>query len=235
MIASKYTSILKNLLDSNFDIGLKDYPIFDEAYRAVLNEKIKNHFLYREIGYETPQMFKHYINTKMSEIMDLYNQMYASQVLIFNPMYDFATVENSTHQTDGAGSALSDACNNATSNNQTATESTDTGTTLSVESDTPQALLSQANILGNNYASRANRGVSDTAAAADSTSASVAEVVNHDTTSSTNTNLDTYISSKSGNSGAKNFSELLLDFRATFINIDMLIVNDLSVCFMGVW
>ena len=42
-----------------------DYPIFDEAYRNVLNIKILRHFYTREIGFETVGLWKHYLRTKM--------------------------------------------------------------------------------------------------------------------------------------------------------------------------
>jgi hypothetical protein len=51
---------LCDLIDSGFDIGMAtaiDYPIFDEAYRAVLNQRITDHYALYEIGHETPSMF----------------------------------------------------------------------------------------------------------------------------------------------------------------------------------
>src|SRR4051794_4007521 len=41
------------------DIGLNDYPIFDEAYRPTLNKKITDRYLNREIGMETISLFRH--------------------------------------------------------------------------------------------------------------------------------------------------------------------------------
>ena len=58
---SEYTIKLKTLLDTDFIPNLNDYPIFDEAYRSVLNNKILDHFLYDEIGLETPDIFNHYL------------------------------------------------------------------------------------------------------------------------------------------------------------------------------
>lgn len=39
---------------------------------------IEDHYFMREIGFETPMLFKHYLNTRMREIMPKYNAMYAS-------------------------------------------------------------------------------------------------------------------------------------------------------------
>ena len=83
-----YTVQLKTLIENHFDIGLKNYPIFDENYRKILNEKIINHYLFNEIGMETAELFKFYLNTTMREIMPYYNQLYKSELLEFNPLYD---------------------------------------------------------------------------------------------------------------------------------------------------
>ena len=37
---SRYTIELRYLIEGNYDLGLKDYPIFDESYREQLNNKI---------------------------------------------------------------------------------------------------------------------------------------------------------------------------------------------------
>ena len=70
---SKYTTELRYLIQSGFDLGLRNYPIFDENYRSKLNEKILNHYYMREIGFETAGLFKRYLNVKMEEIMPYYN------------------------------------------------------------------------------------------------------------------------------------------------------------------
>lgn len=48
-----YTTELRRLIENGFDLGLDDYPIFDEEYRAVLNKKIIDHYYFCEIGFET--------------------------------------------------------------------------------------------------------------------------------------------------------------------------------------
>ena len=41
---ANYTIYLQELINSNWDLGLKNYPIFDETYREKLNKKIIDHF-----------------------------------------------------------------------------------------------------------------------------------------------------------------------------------------------
>ena len=76
---SKYTITIKNLLDNDFDFGLNNYPIWNETYRETLNKKILYHYYENEIGFETANLFKFYLNNKMNEIMPYYNELYKAQ------------------------------------------------------------------------------------------------------------------------------------------------------------
>ena len=61
---------------------------FDEKYRSVLCQKILKHYYLREIGSETVGIWKLWLNTRLEEIMPLYNQLYKSALIEFNPLYD---------------------------------------------------------------------------------------------------------------------------------------------------
>ena len=76
---SKYTISIKNLIKNNFDFGLNDYPIFDENYRETLNNNILYYYFEDEIGLETPELFKIYLNRTMNRIMPYYNNLYQAQ------------------------------------------------------------------------------------------------------------------------------------------------------------
>lgn len=76
---SKYTISIKNLMKNGFDFGLMNYPIFDESYRSVLNQNILYAYYEDEIGFETPELFKIYLNRTMARIMPYYNNLYLAQ------------------------------------------------------------------------------------------------------------------------------------------------------------
>lgn len=80
---SSYTIRLKSLLDSGYNIwdSSDPYPIYSEAHRSKLNSLIEKHYYMQEIGFETPMVFKHYLNQRMREIMPKYNAMYESTPL----------------------------------------------------------------------------------------------------------------------------------------------------------
>lgn len=104
---SSYTVELRTILESYLEktdhVGLNDvsnvisltrerlfdfpYPIFDDAYKPVIESKIMRHYYMREIGAETVGLFKLYLEQKMTEIMPYYNQLYQSELIKFNPMW----------------------------------------------------------------------------------------------------------------------------------------------------
>lgn len=77
--------IVESARSSIFDF---DYPIYDEAYRPVLEKKILKHYYTREIGAETVGLWKMFLDTRMNEIMPYYNKLYESELLEFNPLHD---------------------------------------------------------------------------------------------------------------------------------------------------
>ena len=61
---------------------------FDESYRKVLCKKILKRYYTREIGCETVGLWKLWMNERLESIMPYYNQLYKSELIKFNPMYD---------------------------------------------------------------------------------------------------------------------------------------------------
>lgn len=92
----------------DFNIGLDVYPIYDVAYRPVLNKKILDHYWNQEIGLETIELFVFNLRRKMNEIMPLYNQFYTSQLLEVDP---FITFESDSSTNTESESAATNAAN----------------------------------------------------------------------------------------------------------------------------
>ena len=191
---ANYTIYLQELINSNWDLGLQSYPIFDEAYRPKLNQKIINHFKFREIGAETPALFIFFLNRKMDEIMEYYNQLYKSALIEINPLIPIDYTEVMAHITVGEGE----------------TNASD----LAINSDTPQQLITGGDLDSGVYASDASQGQSKNSQKAKTE--------------------DNYTKSISGKNGSKSPSELLEEFRKTFLNIDEMILSDLDVCFLQI-
>lgn len=83
---AKYTIEIRSLIERGYHFALDSYPIFDECHRAELNQKILEHYYFREIGAETPDRFNFYLRRKMNEIMPYYNQLFISEMIKFDPL-----------------------------------------------------------------------------------------------------------------------------------------------------
>lgn len=212
-----FTVCLKDLLDGKLDnltvLGLDKYPIYDEAYRKPLNEKIVNHFWFREIGTETADMFVFMLNRKMNEIMPFYNQLYKSSILEIDPLLTFRSTTEQT--TEGTNESDSTDAQNSVS------VSTVDGKGRAVASDTPQVQLSD----NGDYATSISDNISTT--------------TTDNTADATATSRATGASSGSMKASSEGFqgsmARLLLDYRDTFLNIDMEVIGQLDDLFMQVW
>lgn len=103
-------------------------PFFDEDYRLPLETKILRHYYLREICCETVGMWKHYLNSRMMDIMPYYNQLYVSQLLKFNPFWN--TDLMTKHNKDINGETSSESNSTETSGSKTTYEETkNTGNT----------------------------------------------------------------------------------------------------------
>lgn len=206
-----YTIQFGQLIDSGYDVGLNDYPIFDEAYRPVLNKLIIGRYRFREIGAETAALFKHYFLQTLLEIMPYYNKLYLSAKMDFDPLIDVDYTETSEGESSGSSESSSTTSDNSTTHNATAS------------SDTPQNAFDFSNVTANRYLTEAE--VSDGSATGSGTASS------NGSTSGTSSGTRTV----KGKTGGKSYAQLLDEYRRTLLNIDAMVLNDLNTCFMCVW
>ena len=270
--------VIKNCLPKVFDFN---FPIFDESYRTVLETKILRHYYTREIGLETVGLWKLKLNTKLNEIMPYYNQLYKSELIEFNPLYDVELTRerkiqgtgtkdtengesrNGENHADTSQSNANRVTENGVDNgtvNGTAdgTQNQNTsGSGTNMYSDTPQGAITD--LQAGKYLTNATvDSATNTFAGAshDSTSQTSENTRNNETntdgsTDSSNdgeyssnmdgysnttlSNTEDYLEHVIGSNGGESFSKRLLDYRATFINIDMMVINELEELFFGLW
>ncbi len=117
-----------------------DFPIFDEAYRPVIEKKILKHYYTREIATETVGLWKHYLDMRLNEIMPYYNKLYETELLHFNPFYDvdLFTEANKKGLHSGSENGTSNTSTHETNNTNTIAKSTanETGTEDGIGSKT---------------------------------------------------------------------------------------------------
>lgn len=279
--------------------------VFDEAYKQVLFSKILKHYYTREIGLETVGLWRLKLETKLQEIMPFYNQLYESELLKFNPLYDtdlhttHVGEENreGTRNENRNGERLTEGQRLENQNfdrtedgvtgqeNRSATDTDTKGESLGhtgaagsesgskthydLFSDTPQGGLTGVN--AENYLtdarkitdsdSRSSSSDTDTTALNQEKGRSETEENRNETrlnkekgntvTTGTDTgkatstdtmtgaekmnSTESYVLHVMGKQSGASFSKMLLEFRDTFLNIDMMIINDLNELFMQLW
>lgn len=255
---SNVTEVINKSWDKVFDFN---FPIFDEEYRSVLCQKILKHYYTREIAFETVGLWKLKLDTAMNEIMPYYNKLYESELLEFNPLRDAdyyrehegedsgsGRDSGSTSQTDTGthtGTIRDDATHDETisdvGNVQLSEASWD------VYSDTPQGALT--NVDNNTYLTNARKVTHDSET--DTTNDRTIEGSNdnlrtfNEGTSNTGrgtsqldrtySNTDEYIDHIYGKFPGKSYSSMLKEFRETFLNIDMEVIDRLGSLFFKLW
>ena len=228
------------------------FPIFDENYRAVLEKKILKHFYTREIGEETVGLWKLRLDTKLNEIMPYYNKLYNSELLEFNPLYtanltrakktdyDSNRNENENINDNTKNNGTTNTTNNSNVNSSGSGRTSNTGTDL--YSDTPQGSLTGVD--SETYLTNARKTTDSgtNSSTTNNTSNSRGSITSTENNTYNRvrgntdvlTSTEDYLESVSGYDGASG-SELLLKFRETFLNIDVMILNELEDLFFQLW
>lgn len=78
------------------------YPIWKEEHRAELEKKITEHYMFRQIGFETPARFKFELNKRMREIMPYYVELFKTTQYSYNPIENYNMKEGSTDTSEGS-------------------------------------------------------------------------------------------------------------------------------------
>lgn len=157
---SKYTMELRRVIDffdrETVEGWFKDYELTDFLTQDEIDvitergtwnkdklaKKIVDHYFMREIGFETPALFKHYAKISMQEIMERKLPLIYSASLEYDPLVNVDYTESLSRRIDNTAS------------------SSDSASGLTVNSTTPQGEISKETILAGKYASSTQAGES---------------------------------------------------------------------------
>lgn len=111
---AQFTMTLMEILENNIEIFDFDYPMFEESYKPIFEQKFKDKFLFDEIGVETVARFKHNLKQMLNLIMPYYNKLYMSQALDqrildnydVTETFERSTLSNKTVNSDGENKNL---------------------------------------------------------------------------------------------------------------------------------
>lgn len=208
------------------------FPIFDENYRTVLEKKILKHFYTREICEETVGLWKLRLDAKLNEIMPYYNKLYNSELLEFNPLYTANLTRKKKTDYDSNRNTSNNGTVNSTSNSNGSGTGTNTNVGLDLYSDTPQGSIT--NVENETYLTNVRK-TTDTGNSSSTTSNSTtSNVTNSDTGTDALNSTEDYLETVIGFEGSSS-SDLLIKYRDTFLNIDMMVIGDLETLFFQLW
>lgn len=217
---SGVTIELGELVDSGVNIWDFDYPIPRQSIeyngkvcqvdfdKATFEQKIIDHFRFRQIGQETPGRWLHYFRTRIREIMPYYVQLYEFDAKFRNiedPLESYNLVEEYLERNSGSS------------------EGSGTSTGRSERdvrfSDTPQGVIQ--NVREEGYLTNLTLDADQTQGSSTSESSSSGEV-EHTLT-------------RKGNIGVQPLGGEVENIRSAFINIDLQIINELKDLFLQVY
>lgn len=210
-----------------------NYPIFNENYRGELERKIIKHYFMREIGFETVAQFKLKLNSKMNEIMPYYNKLYESEMLKFNPFEDTdLKTEKGSEETrvENEGKRNTRSEENSGISKDKSISNTERWNLIS---DTPQGELSD--VKNGRYLTTAENQTTNNTEESESNNANIGNTRSEENKNRNISNIGDYVEKIKGKRGMKSYPQLLEEYRKTFLNIDLRIINELSDLFFLLW
>lgn len=177
-----------------------------------LAKMIVNHYYMRELGQETIGLFIHYAKVTMEELMEEYLPLIYSSAIQYDPLVnvDYTETFTRTANVDNTGRSVSD--------------STNTGDSIGITSDTPQGQISKEKILSGNYASQTTATESDSS------------INNTTNTSSGSESEEEYTKRIKGNSGVSASAQKMIEqYRDNIRAINKEIIERLEILFMGLY
>ena len=203
-----------------------------------LEQKIIDHYRFRQIGQETVGRWLHYFRTRMREIMPYYVQLYEFEAKWWNiddPLESYNLTETFEQESTDTGNTSGTNSSEATASN-TRTEGTEATNTKSMTnkfSDTPQGEIENLD----SYLTNAT--VQDDT---DEATQTVEETTDGDSTASGSFSQDTenagtvrHTMTRRGNIGVQPLGGEVQNIREAFINIDLMVINELKDLFIMVY
>ena len=241
---------LGELIKSGVNLWDFDYPVprsvveyngktctvdFD---KKTFEQKVIDHYYFRQIGQETPGRFLHYFRTRIQEIMPYYVQVYEFDAKFRNiddPLESYNLTETFLQTTQGTGKMTGTNSSESTGSNSNNQRSETYGTSenLTKFSDTPQNSVDNLD----NYLTTATRITGEETGSSSGTSSGSSESVSSGTSESNteDTGSTEHTLTRKGNIGVQPLGGEVLNIRSAFINIDMQIIDELRDLFLQVY
>lgn len=249
---------IETIINKSWDsIFTKNWSIFKESYRPVLCKKILRHFYTREICAETVGLWQLWMDATLCDIMPYYNQMYESELLKFDVFNNVNVTKNirktgnekikedGTNSNTGTTNSSNSTTDTFTNSGTNTSEKTDGYSESNKYSDTPQGglndiegdkYLTNARLISRDDVINQTDKISNSGKTTGSNTLKTAvEESGKTSNSKTSDSTETWIESLTGKNTGDSNTKLLMEFRESFLNIDMMIINDLESLFFTLW
>ena len=232
---TQVTVELRHLVESGIKVWDFEYPSYYKGEeKTAFEQKVLDHFWFRQIGAETPARWLHQFRSRIRDIMPYYIQLYDSEEYMRNIKDPFATVDlTETFEEERTGE----------SSGKTSTESS--GHTSGSDSSTNEHINNNERRFSNTpQGSIENLDEYLTEATVETSSGNdmVDTVVDRSTNDSSSGTAESsdrstvkHTFTKFGAQGVTTFGHDMIEFRQSFLNVDLAIINELNDLFLMVY
>lgn len=243
---ARYTEYLRDLMLNEqtaqaLNEALSTYPIYTPQRlidmiptREELNQKLLNHYKYREIGFETVGRFLDELKITMCEIMPRYNELFKTVEIMADlpsPFDNVDVIEEFTQETTNTATNTGNTTQKTESGGK-ATGKSDTQTnSKNLDADTPQDTISigTKDIDSVDYASSAGWNEGITTGTDERTTEDTSESSGSSSGSSESSGTLKHTFTKKGNQGVNTYAHDMNEFRTSIIDIVDEIINDYRI------
>lgn len=205
-----------NLSDYLTPIQIEQITKYNVWSKDRLAEKIVDFYYMREIGFETPELFKHYAKITMKMIMERYLPKIYSNFLEYDPLSNVDFTETYTREITGESA-------NEGSSSSTSTQNAEG---LNITNNTPQKRITKQDLDTGAYASQVNQSNTETGIEDETTTSN----------SGTSSTVETFTRHEEGDNGVIITNQRLVkEYREIIVAIDEEIIYELGSLFMAIY
>ena len=229
---ANFTIELREMVTNPLIKGVFTFP-YDfygtEEERKAFEKLFIDHYYFYEIGFETPERFKHQLKAKLNLIMPYYRQLSMTEwekLKSIDQMMDSKNlVEITEHSQEISGNNQTTSDSQSTSSVNQSNTSENNGKTSNLSDGVSQASLSDGYLTGVNQTSQTDTGLSN----------GTSDITQSITGTNGQTLTETTTFTSKGDIGIQTPAYAIEKWRSVLININQLIIDECSDLFMKIY
>lgn len=227
--------MLSNTLTQNIFPENYDFYLDDNQARKSFEEKFIEHYYYREIGFESPFMFIHKLESHLKLNMPYWQQLYQTELACRNINFMLNKDLKETFIREVESENESTGTNTNQQNSTSSSSVTQSGTTDNTHKESSiRDGVSMAS-LEDGYLTGASTDTGSTANTGTSSSSDDVELSGTSSQSGNEKTLEKTELLSQGNIGITSSAQLLKEWREVLLNMDKLIIESCNDLFMKIY